>query len=48
MTTSPWPTLCALMVIDLPKDTIGFGMAAEAQRLDAPPTPNNPKEDRCP
>ena len=74
MTTSPWPTLCALMVIDLPKDTIGFAMAAKAQRLrralaalqpedrrtlmsaiavlqrlaDAPPSPPDPKEDRCP
>ena len=35
MTTSPWPTLCALVVIDLPKDTIGFAMAAKAQRLRA-------------
>ena len=33
MTTSPWPTLCALVVIDLPNDTIGFAMAAKAQRL---------------
>jgi hypothetical protein len=33
MTTSPWPTLCALVVIDLPKDTIGFAMAAKTQRL---------------
>ena len=33
MTTSPWPTLCALVVIDLSKDTIGFAMAAKAQRL---------------
>ena len=28
MTTSPWPTLCALVVIDLPKDTIGVALAA--------------------
>ena len=74
MTTSPWPTLCALVVIDLPKDTIGFAIAAKAQRLrgaltalqpedrrtlmsaiavlqrlaDAPLTPPDPKEDRCP
>ena len=33
MATSHWPPFAALVVIDLPKDTIGFAMAARAQRL---------------